>query len=217
MPPAPTPTRLLQLLAHHEHAAEAIRTVLRLLGTADQERASTNGASVQAKALALESDRVDSRTASGSRGSRENQLAVRAGTAALLERMDRKTPTAPYVLGHHAGALVASGHIQHRGDGYVRTAKPFDPKRIVSSRGRKAAVAATVEPRRRGRPPGPKRAQRRSPEERRASTLALLQALATPTEFPEGKTPPGIGILKHHGYVKHTAKGWVATGKELPA
>src|SRR5262245_5521252 len=61
----------------------------------------------------------------GGKFSNAEKLARRKRTAAKLAHFDTDTPKSLNGHGKGSGGLVAAGYLKAKGDGYVRTSKPF--------------------------------------------------------------------------------------------
>jgi len=73
----------------------------------------------------------EARPKAKARGISRERVERRTATAAILELFDREEPRRAPVKVPGLGALVRRGYLKQRGDGYIRTAKPFylDPTR----------------------------------------------------------------------------------------
>lgn len=114
--------RLDRLIAEYEGKVSALRTVQGLLnGAAVVKKAATNGHLVSA-ALALDAARRQHKKTSGRTKANQQR---RARSAAYLKKFDTKTPR-PNGGNRGVSILIARGYLRKKGDGYIRTAKPFE-------------------------------------------------------------------------------------------
>lgn len=138
--PNPVPNhRLIQALAYHENAAATLRAALALLDGAPHAksaRKATNGHAVPAMfeaALAIDATRRGATAkkpgkAGKARSGAPSSVKVRAQrqqTADRLAQFDRHIPRLLADVPGASGILVAKGYLETKGDGYVRTKKPF--------------------------------------------------------------------------------------------
>jgi len=100
--------------------ARAVRTTIAAYQAAAHERAAANGHGVLAQALQIDAARTATKKPRGG-----SLAAQRARTAKVLALFDDKHPQAGELIGRGLGALVRRGYLKARGDGYVRTAKPY--------------------------------------------------------------------------------------------
>jgi len=131
---AATIARMRKLLAEHEHVADALRTVLGLLdgAAAKASNTGTRGATVLARALAMERARVESRTSGPPKKKSHKTRAQKAQTAAKLAVFS-KTPQSLAELKKRGlkntriGTLARFGYIDKTTDGrWVRTDKVYE-------------------------------------------------------------------------------------------
>jgi hypothetical protein len=152
------PERLARLLAYHENAAASIRTTIALMAAAPRDNrggdrrsaAALNGngnghhlSPIMAEALAVDEKRraaKSGRTPAKKNPTKKkpgqhyrNLLAQRQRTANILKLFDTTEPRRGLPGGktsHALGIYTQRGYLQRKGDGYIRTAKPFivDPK-----------------------------------------------------------------------------------------
>lgn len=121
--------RLRELLTYHEHAADSIRTVM-ALANGHAVKAKQNGhATVLAHALALDADRRE--VAPAKRKYHKGHTAAvtkrRAHTKAFLDHFSTTTPRTTTEGMKLIGSMVRYGYLKAKGDGYLRTDKPFTP------------------------------------------------------------------------------------------
>lgn len=111
---------LEELLAYHQTRADAIRLTLSLLDGTVSEKKQTGIGTVLRQAAALDSERRKAQPV------RSGTLAaVRASRQRTAEKLASMSRTEPQPGEKGFGPLVQAGYIKAKGDGYVRTTKPF--------------------------------------------------------------------------------------------
>jgi hypothetical protein len=120
--------QLEQLLAHHERLTVAIRTTLDELRGRQATRKQGRAANVLQQAVTLDLARVTAtRTPRKKRkgAAIADKAAARRRTAALLASFD--ATLAKPGQSRSIAVLVRHGFLKKKGDGYVRTSRPFVP------------------------------------------------------------------------------------------
>ena len=138
--------RLLKMLAHYEQTAHAIRTVLDMLAISPARNGQPGKPiappDIQ-KALQLDADRrlvkrqqrdrAAGRRQQAPRGSGVAKLRIqRQRSADFLSQFDPQVPKTQANLPikiRSMGSLVRRGYLKPKGDGWIRTAKPYDVSR----------------------------------------------------------------------------------------
>jgi hypothetical protein len=115
--------KIEKLYALHDGIATALRTTLQLLRGEAVDRKVETGPDVLTAAVRLDAQRRAPRAPAGTHTAMVNER--RQKTAALLATMDLHKPTNPG--GRSLGVLIQHGFIKRKGDGYIRTAKDFEP------------------------------------------------------------------------------------------
>jgi hypothetical protein len=197
--------------------------------------------SVLQAALALDRSRHASTNGSGTTrgghplgyGSREAETARRQRTGALLDHFAQH-PGAPAPTPKQrrtASILAGKGYLRRKGDGFVRTRKPWMVERRTAEGQAAFAAAQTASTgtARSGRP-GPRRGPAKSsstpkPTPRPAAALSprqqamaerraiSAQLLATFDPTIASRLPPGNTVLVRHGYLAKQGDGYVRTEK----
>jgi hypothetical protein len=144
------PEKLERLLAFHENAAAAVRATMALLAAVPSSSRPgpkpSNGipptirAAVAIRRAARPGPKPNRRAAASSSRKRKPSAARmygakaierRKGTAAILAQFDPREPRLPGEIENGGkryggiGPLVRRGYLKRRGDGFVRTGKPF--------------------------------------------------------------------------------------------
>jgi hypothetical protein len=126
--PSVTQRKLEQLLHYHLQVVQALQTTLGLLnGHADAER-KERAPSILATAMELDMARRAAKPRAQPKPPgwhTQNVKRRRAETAKLLDRFDATTPSRHPT--RTLGVLIQHGFLKKKGDGYIRTAKPFIP------------------------------------------------------------------------------------------
>lgn len=96
------------------------------------KRAPTPEPSDQERAIADKIDRKWAQKRTGKRGPNTGAhvsgiRAQRQRSAALLAKFAADEPRPSAIAGGAIGSLVRRGYLKKKGDGYVRTAKPYEP------------------------------------------------------------------------------------------
>jgi hypothetical protein len=212
----PVINRLLKLLAQHEAAADAIRTTLELLRADQGEERSARQGSVIEQALTLDAARRAKATGNGASaapaekprhppgyGARDAERARRNRTVAFLSLFSRDTPI-PTSQKRLAGQLAALGYLRRKGEGFLRTAKPYEAAPAHPPGRRAPAEPSAVAHDRAGA----------ATQARRAVTAQLLAEYDRETPKP---LVPAVSVLARHGYLKKKGEGYVRTEKAFTA
>lgn len=134
--------QFMKLLSYHERAADVLRAALALLrhgapsanghkGTDLDAVIAPGAGDIQRAALQHEARRLATLQGRPKKHPRTSDYKIemkkrRQATAKVLARFDRDEPR-PNAGGRSIGVLVQHGFLKQKGDGYVRTDKPFTP------------------------------------------------------------------------------------------
>lgn len=224
-----TLTHLHRLLAYFENGAASIRSTLALMAhDPTKGQPHTNGHPnghvlpvVMRKALALDGlRRAKLGRPKGSKTKRPTTsghgpriMAQRARSAALLATFDPVTPRPAPPGTRSLGSLVRRGYVKQKGDGYVRTAKPYAI--TLPSKARaipRAAPPRTPKPAKRA--PGQHTAARLQQRAETARNLALFNTDTPVTSRQVGqKVAQTVQTLERWGYIKRKGEGFLRTAK----
>jgi hypothetical protein len=205
--------RLRALLADHEAAIRTLTATLKLLepsaNHAPRQAPNSSAAAnpVLSAAITLDHARRNGVTRRNRQPGYHTKTAIEARrkqTAAFLATFDTRKPTPGKLPREYSSLANKLGYLTRKGDGYVRTAKPFiiDIAAVTAQRSAKHVTPAE-------KPAAPPR-PRSKKHERRAATANTLRAYSRTTPKPLAR---GLVIMVTHGYLKKSGDGYIRTDK----